>query len=44
MAIHFSEDGRVYQIDANRIAHYCRTPGEWPRSSSLLEWLEWYVF
>jgi hypothetical protein len=43
MAIHFSEAGRVYQIDANRIGHYCSTPGERPRPSSLLEWLEWYV-
>ena len=44
MLIHFSETGRVYQIDANRIGHYLRTPGKWPRPSSLLEWLEWYVF
>jgi hypothetical protein len=44
MLIHFSEANRVYQIDAHRIGHYLRTPGEWPRPSSLLEWLEWYVF
>ena len=44
MAIHFSEEGKVYQIDAARIGHYCSTPGKLPRSSSLLEWLEWYVF
>jgi hypothetical protein len=44
MAIHFSEKGKVYQIDANRIGHYCSTPGKLPRPSSLLEWLEWYVF
>jgi hypothetical protein len=43
MLIHFSGEGRVNQIDANRIGHYCSTPGEWPRPSSLLEWLEWYV-
>jgi SmpA / OmlA family len=43
MLIHFSEEGRVYQIDANRIGHYCSTPGKLPRPSSLLEWLEWYV-
>jgi SmpA / OmlA family len=43
MLIHFSEAGRVYQIDAHRIGHYLRTPGEWPRPSSFLEWLEWYV-
>jgi outer membrane protein assembly factor BamE (lipoprotein component of BamABCDE complex) len=43
MAIHFSEEGRVYQIDADRIGHYCSTPGERPRPSSLLQWLEWYV-
>jgi hypothetical protein len=43
MLIHFNERGIVYQIDANRIGHYLRTPGEWPRPSSLLEWLEWYV-
>ena len=42
MAIHF-EEGKVYQIDAARIGHYCSTPGKLPRSSSLLEWLEWYV-
>jgi hypothetical protein len=44
MLVHFSREGRVYQIDANRIGHYCNTPGELPRPSSLLEWLEWYVF
>lgn len=44
MAIHFNEAGRVYQVDADRIGHYLRTPGEWPRPSSFLEWLEWYVF
>ncbi len=44
MIIHFNEAGRVYQIDSNRIGHYCSTPGEHPRPSSLLEWLEWYVF
>jgi hypothetical protein len=44
MAIHFSEEGKVYQIDADRIGHYCSTPGELPRPSSLIEWLEWYVF
>jgi outer membrane protein assembly factor BamE (lipoprotein component of BamABCDE complex) len=43
MAIHFSEENKVYQIDADRIGHYCSTPGELPRPSSLLEWLEWYV-
>jgi len=43
MAIHFSEEGKVYQIDANRIGHYCGTPGKMPRPSSLLEWLEWQV-
>jgi hypothetical protein len=44
MAIHFNEEGRVYQIDADRIGHYCSTPGERPRPLSLLEWLEWYAF
>jgi hypothetical protein len=44
MLIHFNETGRVYQIDADRIGHYVSTPGEGPRPSSLLEWLEWYVF
>ena len=44
MLIHFSGGGRVYQIDADRIGHYCSTPGKPPRASSLLEWLEWYVF
>ena len=44
MAIHFSEEGKVYQIDADRIGHYCSTPGALPRPSSFLEWLEWYVF
>jgi hypothetical protein len=44
MLIHFSEADRVYQIDAHRIGHYLRTPGQWPRPSSLLECLEWYVF
>jgi hypothetical protein len=44
MAIHFSKKGTVYQIDADRIGHYCSTPGERPRPSSLIEWLEWYVF
>jgi hypothetical protein len=44
MAIHFSEAGSVYQIDANRIGHYCSSPGKLPRPSSLLEWLEWYIF
>lgn len=44
MLIHFSGEGRVYQIDANRIGHYCGTPGKMPRPSSALEWLEWYVF
>jgi outer membrane protein assembly factor BamE (lipoprotein component of BamABCDE complex) len=43
MLIHFSETGKVYQIDADRIGRYVRTPGEWPRPSSLLEWVEWYV-
>jgi SmpA/OmlA family protein len=43
MLIHFNEEGRVYQIDADRIGHYCSSPGERPRPSSLLEWLEWYV-
>ena len=43
MAIHFSEQGKVYQIDAGRIGHG-GMPGEWPRPSNLLEWLEWYGF
>ena len=44
MLIHFSGEGKVYQIDADRVGHYCSTPGKRPRTSSLLEWLEWYVF
>ena len=44
MLIHFDEMGRVYQIDADRIGRYLRTPGTWPHPSSFLEWLEWYVF
>ena len=43
MLIHFDESGKVYQIDADRIGHYCATPGNSPRPSSFLEWFEWYV-
>jgi hypothetical protein len=41
MNVHFDAMGKVYQIDAGRIGHYCGTPGQLPRPSGLLEWLEW---
>jgi outer membrane protein assembly factor BamE (lipoprotein component of BamABCDE complex) len=41
MLVHFSDAGKVYQIDADRIGHYCRAPGEPLHPSGFLEWLEW---
>ena len=43
LPFHFNEKGKVYQIDANRIGYYCSTPGEPPRPSGFLEWLEWHL-
>jgi outer membrane protein assembly factor BamE (lipoprotein component of BamABCDE complex) len=43
MLVHFNEEGKVYQIDADRIGYYCSTPGEPLHPSGFLEWLEWHL-